>query len=200
MTSLAPTLQTYFTTRLTSQYGASPHTVAAYRDTWRLLLAYAAQTTATAPASLDLSELDADLINGFLTGLETQRGNTIATRNARLAAVHSFFTYASHFTRNTWPPSAASWRSHRNAGPATRSAISPTPRSPHCWQRRTRRPGPADATTPCSNSPSPPGSASPNSPHSRSATSIWAWVRTCFATAKAARTEPHPWTGRPCKS
>ena len=51
------------------QYGASPHTVAAYRDTWRLLLAYAAQTTATAPASLNLSQLDADLINGFLTAL-----------------------------------------------------------------------------------------------------------------------------------
>ena len=48
MTSLAPTLQAYFTTRLTSQYGASPHTLAAYRDTWRLLLGYAAQTTATA--------------------------------------------------------------------------------------------------------------------------------------------------------
>ena len=96
MTSLAPTLQAYFTTRLTSQYGASPHTLAAYRDTWRLLLGYAAQTTATAPVDLDLSKLDADLINGFLTALETQRGNGIATRNARLAAVHSFFTYASH--------------------------------------------------------------------------------------------------------
>jgi site-specific recombinase XerD len=97
MTSLAPTLQAYFTTRLISQYGASPHTVAAYRDTWRLLLGYAAQTTGTAPASLDLSQLDADLINGFLTDLETQRGNGIATRNARLAAVHSFLAYASRF-------------------------------------------------------------------------------------------------------
>ena len=96
MTSLAPTLQAYFTTRLTSQYGASPHTLAAYRDTWRLLLGYAAQTTRTAPVDLDLSKLDADLINGFLTDLETQRANSIATRNARLAAVHSFFTYASH--------------------------------------------------------------------------------------------------------
>ena len=72
MTSLAPTLQAYFTTRLTSQYGASPHTVAAYRDTWRLLLGYAAQTTGTAPVDLDLSRLDADLINGFLTDLERQ--------------------------------------------------------------------------------------------------------------------------------
>lgn len=97
MTALAPTLQAYFTTRLTSQYGASPHTVAAYRDTWRLLLGYAAQSTGTTPSSLDLSQFDADLINGFLTDLETRRGNGIATRNARLAAVHSFLSYASRF-------------------------------------------------------------------------------------------------------
>jgi len=97
MTSLAPTLQAFFTTRLTSQYGASPHTVAAYRDTWRLLLGYAAQATGTEPAALELSQIDAELINGFLTGLEAQRGNSIATRNARLAAVHSFFTYASRY-------------------------------------------------------------------------------------------------------
>lgn len=95
MTALAPTLQAFFTTRLTSQYGASPHTVAAYRDTWRLFLGYAAQSTGTAPAQLDLSQLDADLINGFLTDLEIRRGNSIATRNARLAAVHSFLSYAS---------------------------------------------------------------------------------------------------------
>jgi len=97
MTALAPTLQAFFSTRLTSQYGASPHTVAAYRDTWRLLLGYAAQSTATAPTELDLSQLDADLINGFLTSLQTQRHNSIATRNARLAAVHSFLAYASRY-------------------------------------------------------------------------------------------------------
>lgn len=97
MTALAPTLQAFFTTRLTSQYGASPHTIAAYRDTWRLLLGYATHSTGTTPARLDLAQLDADLINGFLTNLETRRGNSIATRNARLAAVHSFLTYASHY-------------------------------------------------------------------------------------------------------
>jgi len=97
MTALAPTLQAFFSTRLTSQYGASPHTVAAYRDTWRLLLGYAAQSTATAPTEPDLSQLDADLINGFLTSLQTQRHNSIATRNARLAAVHSFLAYASRY-------------------------------------------------------------------------------------------------------
>jgi len=72
------------------------HTIAAYRDSWRLLLHYAAQATGTAPAALDLSQLDADLITGFLAHLETERGNRVTTRNARLAAVHSLFTYAAY--------------------------------------------------------------------------------------------------------
>jgi integrase/recombinase XerD len=96
MTQLAPILQAFFTTRLASQYGASTHTIAAYRDTWRLLLGYAAHATGTAPAALDLSQLDADLITGFLIHLETERGNGVTTRNARLAAVHSLFTYAAY--------------------------------------------------------------------------------------------------------
>lgn len=96
MTRLAPVLQAFFATRLTSQYGASVHTIAAYRDTWRLLLRYAATTTGTAPAALDLTQIDSDLISGFLTYLETDRGNTIRTRNTRLAAVHSLFTYAAY--------------------------------------------------------------------------------------------------------
>lgn len=96
MTQLAPILQAFFTTRLASQYGASPHTIAAYRDSWRLLLRYAAQATGTAPAALDLSQLDTDLITGFLTHLEIERGNSATTRNARLAAVHSLFSYAAY--------------------------------------------------------------------------------------------------------
>lgn len=95
-TPLAPLLQAFFTTRLTSQYGASPHTIAAYRDTWRLLLRYVEQTTGTAPAALDLSQLDSNLITGFLSHLETERGNSATTRNARLAAVHSLFSYAAY--------------------------------------------------------------------------------------------------------
>lgn len=96
MTKLAPILQAFFTTRLASQYGASPHTIAAYRDSWRLLLRYAAQATGTAPTALDLSQLDSNLITGFLTHLENDRGNSTTTRNARLAAVHSLFSYAAY--------------------------------------------------------------------------------------------------------
>ena len=96
MSALAPTLQSFFTVRLTSHYGVSPHTVEAYRDAFRLLLAYAHQATGTRPSDLDLGQLDADLITGFLNYLEHERGNAIRTRNARLAAVHSFATYASY--------------------------------------------------------------------------------------------------------
>ena len=94
MTLLAPTLQAFFTTRLIAQVGASPHTIAAYRDTWRLLLGYVVATTGTPAHTIDIAQLDADLIGGFLTHLQEHRGNSIATRNARLAAVHSLFAYA----------------------------------------------------------------------------------------------------------
>ena len=94
MTRLAPTLQAFFTTRLSGELGASPHTVAAYRDTWRLLLRFTAQTRGWAPQQLDLAQLDAAVISSFLTHLETARGNSVTTRNARLAAIHSFYGYA----------------------------------------------------------------------------------------------------------
>ena len=94
MTDLAPILQGFFTDRLARQKKASPHTVAAYRDTFRLLLAFAQQQTGKAPSRLSLADLDTTLIGAFLQHLEEQRGNSSATRNARLAAIHSLFRYA----------------------------------------------------------------------------------------------------------
>ena len=94
MTALAPTLETFFTQRLEGQRQASPRTVGSYRDTWRLLLGYAREKTGTAPAGLDIAALDALLVSGFLAHLERDRGNTARTRNARLAAIRSFFKYA----------------------------------------------------------------------------------------------------------
>ena len=94
MTALAPTLQAFFTDRLARQRRASPHTIAAYRDTWRLLLGYASRQSGKPPSRLDLADLDAPLIAAFLHHLETSRGNSIRTRNARLAAIHSLFSYA----------------------------------------------------------------------------------------------------------
>lgn len=94
MTGLAPTLEAFFTDRLMTQRGASPHTIASYRDTFRLLLGHVHDTTGTTPDRLDLTDLDAAVIGQFLTHLETRRGNSVRTRNTRLAAIHSFYAYA----------------------------------------------------------------------------------------------------------
>jgi site-specific recombinase XerD len=94
MTALAPALEAFFTRRLISEKGVSPHTIAAYRDTFRLLLRFAHEQTGKQPAALEFEDLDAPLIAAFLDHLEHQRGNTPRTRNARLAAIHSMFRYA----------------------------------------------------------------------------------------------------------
>jgi integrase/recombinase XerD len=94
VTALAPTLQAFFTDRLAGQRGASPHTIAGYRDTWRLLLRFAAQRTGRSPCRLDITDLDAPLIAAFLDHLEQGRGNSPRTRNNRLAAIRSLFAWA----------------------------------------------------------------------------------------------------------
>ena len=76
------------------QRDASPHTVAAYRDTMRLLLRFTQRRTCRQPSELDLADLDAPLVAAFLDHLEQERGNSVRTRNARLAAIHSLFRYA----------------------------------------------------------------------------------------------------------
>jgi len=94
MSTLAPTLQAFFTDRLIKQRNASPNTIAAYRDTMRLLLAFAQQTLSSEPSSMDIAELDAPLISAFLDHLEHDRGNSIRTRNARLAAIRTLYRFA----------------------------------------------------------------------------------------------------------
>lgn len=94
MTFLAPTLEAFFTDRLRRQRDASPHTVAAYRDAFRLLLRYVQDTTGKAPAGLQIEDLDSPLIGAFLDYLESQRGASVSTRNARLAAIRSLFRFA----------------------------------------------------------------------------------------------------------
>ena len=94
MSDLAPVLQEFFTRRLISQRQASPRTIAAYRDTFRLLLGFAAGRAGKQPSALSLADLDAPMVTAFLEHLEAVRGNTARTRNARLAAIHSMFAYA----------------------------------------------------------------------------------------------------------
>ena len=97
MSRLAPILQGFFTDRLTHQRQASPHTIAAYRDSIRLLVAYAATAAGKQPVDLAVTDLDAALIVAFLTHLEAERGNSVSTRNARR-------TSRTRYTSHTFSP------------------------------------------------------------------------------------------------
>ena len=94
MSLLAPTLEAFFSQRLITQKNASPHTIASYRDCLRLLLNFVHETTGTQPSKLRLDDLDAPVIGAFLNHLEQDRGLSVASRNTRLAAVHSLFRFA----------------------------------------------------------------------------------------------------------
>jgi integrase/recombinase XerD len=88
-------LQEYFCERLIAQRDASAATVASYRDTFRLLLAFTRDVERKAPTEITLADIDAPLVLRFLNHLERERGNTARTRNARLAAIRSFLHFAS---------------------------------------------------------------------------------------------------------
>jgi integrase/recombinase XerD len=93
MSALAPALQAFFTDRLMAQRAASPNTIGAYKTGLRLLVCFAAERTAKSPSALDIAELDAPLVAAFLDHLEHDRHNSVTTRNGRLAAIHSLFSY-----------------------------------------------------------------------------------------------------------
>lgn len=93
MTALAPSLAAFLREHLPRERNASHHTVAAYANTFGLLLRYAAGQLDRHPTDLTIEDLDPDLILGFLTHVEQERGNTARTRNARFAAIRSFFRY-----------------------------------------------------------------------------------------------------------
>ena len=86
-------VQLFFTDRLRKQLGASPYTIAAYRDAFRLLLRFASERLGRAPSQLRIEDLDAPFLGKFLEHLELARGNCARTRNNRLAALHAFFQY-----------------------------------------------------------------------------------------------------------
>ena len=91
--SLSALLQSFFTDRLISQRQASPHTIASYRDTFRLLLRFAQRQLKKLPSQLTLDDLNAPFIGAFLDHGERNRNNGARTRNLRLTAIHSFFQY-----------------------------------------------------------------------------------------------------------
>lgn len=94
MTPLAPILEAFFTKRLLAERRASPATIASYRTSFCLLLRFVEERSGKSPSDLDLADLDAPVIGAFLKHLETARGNSARSRNARLAAIRSLFRYA----------------------------------------------------------------------------------------------------------
>lgn len=93
ISSLPTLVQAFFMDRLMQQRQASPHTIASYRGTFRLLLQFAQQRLGKAPSHLTVPELDTPLLGAFLDHLERERKNSARSRNVRLAAIHSFFRY-----------------------------------------------------------------------------------------------------------
>jgi len=98
---LAGLIQRFFTEYLTQQRALSPATVTSYRDTFKLLLCFIAERRKRSPIELTLDDLDAAAVLAFLKDLETTRGNCVRSRNARLAAIHTFARFASHRAPST---------------------------------------------------------------------------------------------------
>jgi len=94
--SFAALVQSFFTEYLTQQRALSPQTVAAYRDAFVLFLDFAVESLHKQPATLSLQDITPGLILDFLAHLERDRGNSVRTRNARLAALRAFLKFASH--------------------------------------------------------------------------------------------------------
>jgi len=93
-TDFAGLMEGFFTERLISQRRVSPQTISSYRDAFRLIFSFAQERLRKAPSDLKLTDLDAPFVSDFLDHLEKERHNTVRSRNARLAAIHSFFRYA----------------------------------------------------------------------------------------------------------
>jgi hypothetical protein len=154
MSALAPTLEAFLADRLMIQRGASPNTIASYRDTFRLLLRFAAEQTAKRPSDLDFSDLDARLIGAFLEHLEVGRHNSVRTAttgsppSTRCSATRRFVI------PSTPPPSSGSSPSPSSSSRATSSPTWTTPRSTPSSALVTSAPGRGDATRRCSTSPS----------------------------------------------
>ena len=164
MTALAPILRVVLHRTTHRQRHASPHTVAAYRDTFRLLLAYAHTQTGKQPSQLDLADLDAGLIAAFLDHLEHERGNTRADpqrppRGDPLAVPLRRLRQPEHAAADPARPRDPRQAAHQPVvsflAPAEVDALLAAPGP------RTR--GSAGAITPCSSSRSRPGCASPSS-------------------------------------
>jgi integrase/recombinase XerD len=88
---VGPHLQAFFSEHLCNHKRASPQTIASYRDTFRLLLRFLKKSTGIEPVAMKIADIDAPAVLAFLDSLEQERGNSVRSRNIRLAAIRSFF-------------------------------------------------------------------------------------------------------------
>jgi integrase/recombinase XerD len=109
--NFAALLETFFTDRLIAQRRVSPHTVASYRDTFRLLLQFAQKELGKSPSKLAMTDLNTTLIGAFLDNLEKARANSSRSRNLRLTAIRSFFRYTALEC-----PEHSAWLGRRDRG------------------------------------------------------------------------------------
>ena len=116
--NLPAMLQSFFTTRLMTQRKVSPHTIASYRDTFRLLLQFAQKRLPKAPSQLGLDDLDASLVGAFLEDLENRRHNGARSRNLRLTAIRSFSATPHGKRRRQAKKSNECWRFRTNGSDA----------------------------------------------------------------------------------
>ena len=190
--TLAVLLQHFFTDRLCTQMQASPHTIAGYRDTFRLLLRFASAELGRPPTRLAVEDLDVELIGNFLTHIETTRSNSARSRNTRLAAIRSFFRFVAlsepalilHCQKILAMPSKRYDR--RAVAFLDRAEMEALLAAPD------HSTGPGDAITRCSFSLSRPASGHRRSSASSAATWSPAPAPTSAATARDARSGAHP--------
>ena len=170
MTALAPTLQAFFTDRLIRERNVSPHTITAYRDAIKLLLGYAAKRLGREPSQLDIADLDAarsprsSITSRPSVATAPAPATRAWPRSTRCSATPRCATPSTPTTSN------ACSRSRPNAADRAIVTFLERTRSTRCSPLPTAAPGPADATTRCSCSPSRPGCAPPSSPASTSPT------------------------------
>ena len=183
-----PTLvQDFFLNRLIAQRGASARTVESYRDAFELLFAFTAQHTGKHPSDLRLADLDAPLVLDFLDHLETKRGNSIRTRNARLAAIHSFMRYAAIRDPASLPVTQRVLAIPPNVSTDPSWSTSPGNRSPRSWTHPTDAPGTVTVTPSCSPPSTTPAPASRRSPACGYETYCSTGAPRCYYMARAPR-------------
>jgi integrase len=157
-------LESFFMDRLMRQRQASPHTIASYRDTFRLLMQYAQHRLRKAPSQLTVPDMDTPFLGAFLDHLEKERDNSARSRNVRLAALHSFFRFVALHAPEYNALAQRVLACQVNGTYVDQSAFSRRSKSRPCSVRRTSAPGAEDVIEPYCYWPCRPDCARQNSP------------------------------------